>query len=93
MIKFRVEIDEAELGDLRDRLERTRWPEAETVDNWSQGVPRSYLSELCDYWAERYDWRPTEARLNALPQFRTQSTGSAFTSSTSDRRTRGPCRS
>ena len=66
---FRIEIPEADLVDLRDRLARTRWPEAETVDDWSQGIPLSYMRELCDHWATRYDWRATEARLNALPQF------------------------
>jgi pimeloyl-ACP methyl ester carboxylesterase len=73
--RFRVEVPEAALRDLRERLERTRWPEAETVADWSQGVPLGYLRELCRYWAERYDWRATEARLNALPQFRTEIDG------------------
>ena len=68
---FRLRVPEAELRDLRDRLTRTRWPEKETVDDWSQGVPLAYLRELCRYWAEKYDWRATERRLNALPQFRT----------------------
>jgi len=68
---FHIEIPEADLRDLRERLARTRWPESETVGDWSQGVPLVYLKELCDYWAERYDWRATESRLNALPQFRT----------------------
>lgn len=71
LTEFHVEIPEAELHDLRERLERTRCPEKETVEDWSQGVPRAYLSDLCGYWAERYDWRATETRLNALPQFRT----------------------
>jgi len=66
---FRIEIPEADLVDLRDRLARTRWPESETVDDWSQGMPLAYTREVCDYWATRYDWRATEARLNALPQF------------------------
>jgi epoxide hydrolase len=69
---FRVEVPESELSYLRERLRHTRWPEAETVDDWSQGVPLAYLTELCGYWAEAYDWRATEARLNALPQFRTE---------------------
>jgi epoxide hydrolase len=69
---FRVEIAEAALDDLRQRLLRTRWPEAEPVADWSQGVPHGYLRELCRYWADGYDWRATEARLNALPQFRTE---------------------
>jgi epoxide hydrolase len=68
---FTIEIPEAELRDLRERLARTRWPEPETVDHWSQGVPLAYLQDLCGYWAERYDWRATETRLNALPHFRT----------------------
>lgn len=68
---FRVEVPEADLRDLRDRLARTRWPEPETVQDWSQGVPLEYLQELCRHWAQDYDWRATEARLNALPQYRT----------------------
>jgi epoxide hydrolase len=72
---FRIEILQAELDDLRDRLERTRWPEPETVDDWSQGVPLAYLRDLCRYWADAYDWRATEARLNALPQLRTEIDG------------------
>jgi epoxide hydrolase len=69
--EFRIEVAEAELDDLRSRLWNTRWPERETVLDWSQGVPLSYLQDLCSYWADGYDWRATEARLNALPQFRT----------------------
>jgi pimeloyl-ACP methyl ester carboxylesterase len=72
---FRVEVLDAELVDLRERLERTRWPEREPVDDWSQGVPLAYVQDLCDYWAHGYDWRTTEARLNALPQFRTEIDG------------------
>jgi epoxide hydrolase len=72
---FRIEIPDSELSDLRDRLRRTRWPDRETVDDWSQGVPLAYVQELCRYWAEEYDWRATEARLNALPQFRTDIDG------------------
>jgi pimeloyl-ACP methyl ester carboxylesterase len=68
---FTIRVPEADLRDLRDRLERTRWPERETVEDWSQGVPLAYLQDLCQYWAAEYDWRATEARLNALPQFRT----------------------
>ncbi|HZD70011.1 MAG TPA: alpha/beta fold hydrolase [Actinomycetes bacterium] len=72
---FRIEVPEEALRDLRERLRRTRWPEAETVPDWSQGVPLAYLRELCGHWAERYDWRATEGRLNALPQFRTRIEG------------------
>jgi len=68
--EFRIEVPEADLRDLRERLRRTRWPERETDP--SQGAPLSYLRELCSYWAEEYDWRAAEARLNALLQFRTE---------------------
>jgi pimeloyl-ACP methyl ester carboxylesterase len=68
---FRIAVPEADLVDLRERLARTRWPEAETVDDWSQGVPLAYLQELCGHWQRQYDWRATEARLNRLDHFRT----------------------
>ncbi|MHA6629504.1 epoxide hydrolase family protein [Pseudonocardia sichuanensis] len=71
MIPFRLDVPDSELSDLRERLRRTRWPEAETVEGWEQGVPLAHLRALCAYWADGYDWRATEARLNALPQFRT----------------------
>jgi epoxide hydrolase len=71
VVPFRIDVPEAELADLRRRLRQTRWPEREPVDDWSQGVPLAYLRELCEYWADGYDWRATEARLNSLPQFRT----------------------
>ena len=78
IVPFRIEIAEAELADLRRRLRQTRWPEHETVADWSQGVPLAFLRELCDYWADGYDWRATEARLNALPQFQTEIDGIRF---------------
>jgi pimeloyl-ACP methyl ester carboxylesterase len=68
---FRIEIPESDLDDLWQRLRRTRWPDAETVDDWSQGIPLSYTRDLCEYWLERYDWRACEASLNRFPQFRT----------------------
>jgi pimeloyl-ACP methyl ester carboxylesterase len=68
---FHLDVDQAQLDDLRERLRRTRWPRAETVEDWSQGVPLSYVQDLCEYWAEGYDWRKCERRLNAAPQFRT----------------------
>jgi hypothetical protein len=71
VIPFRIDVPEAELADLRRRLRQTRWPEREPVADWSQGVPLAYLRELCGYWADGYDWRATEALLNAWPQFRT----------------------
>jgi epoxide hydrolase len=69
---FRIDIPQDVLDELRARLAGTRWPEAETVTDWSQGVPLTYLRELCRYWAEGYDWQATERRLNLLPQFRTE---------------------
>ena len=72
---FRIEVPDADLDDLRDRLHRTRWPEAETVDDWSQGIPLAYTRELCGYWADGYDWRATEARINRHPQFLTEIDG------------------
>jgi pimeloyl-ACP methyl ester carboxylesterase len=72
---FRIEIPEDALVDLRERLASTRWPEAQTVKDWSQGVPIAYLRELCDYWSSQYDWRRLERQLNAIPQFRTELDG------------------
>lgn len=72
---FSISVDDAVLDDLRDRLARTRWPEAEVVDDWSQGIPLSYVQDICAYWADEYDWRATEARLNSFPQFKTEIDG------------------
>ncbi len=68
---FRIEVTEAELTDLRDRLGRTRWPERETVADWSQGIPLTYVQDVCEYWRAGYEWRRFESQLNAIPQFRT----------------------
>lgn len=75
--EFRIAIPETDLTSLRGRLRSTRWPEPETVTDWSQGVPLSYLQDLCRYWADDYDWRATEQRLNNLPQYRTTIDGVA----------------
>jgi epoxide hydrolase len=72
---FRIDIPDADLDDLRQRLRQTRWPEPETVDDWSQGIPLAYVRQLCGYWLERYDWRARQARLNRLPQFVTEIDG------------------
>jgi pimeloyl-ACP methyl ester carboxylesterase len=68
---FRLQIPDAELVDLRQRLERTRWPAELTGVGWAYGVPLGYLQELVRYWREEYDWRAAEARLNEWPQFTT----------------------
>jgi pimeloyl-ACP methyl ester carboxylesterase len=68
---FSIAVDDALLDDLRSRLRQTRWPEAELVDDWRQGVPLAWLQAICRYWAEGYDWRAREARLNRFSQFTT----------------------
>jgi len=72
---FEIRVDDRDLDDLRDRLARTRWPDAETVDDWSQGVPLAYMRELCRYWEREYDWRACERRLNAFPHFKAEVDG------------------
>jgi epoxide hydrolase len=66
---YAVAVGEDEIADLRDRLARTRWPEPETVDDWSQGLPLAYARELCEYWADGYDFGLAE-RVNAFPGYR-----------------------
>ena len=68
---FQIAVTDAVLDDLRMRLRQTRWPEAELVDDWSQGVPLAWLQDICAYWAGGYDWRTRERRLNRFPQFTT----------------------
>lgn len=72
---FTIDVPQAALDDLNARLANTRWPEKEPVADWSQGIPLAYVQEVCAYWAGDYDWRATEARLNALPQFTTEIDG------------------
>ncbi|MBT4488721.1 MAG: alpha/beta fold hydrolase [Rhodospirillaceae bacterium] len=69
---FEVAIPESQLEDLRRRLKDTRWPDAETPDDWSQGIPLSYMQEICAYWANDYDWRRCEDLLNGWDQFQTE---------------------
>ncbi|PRX65867.1 pimeloyl-ACP methyl ester carboxylesterase [Nonomuraea fuscirosea] len=69
---FRIDIPQADLDDLRDRLGRTRWPDELPGVGWSYGVPTSYARELAEYWRTTYDWRAQEAALNAYPQFTTE---------------------
>src|SRR4029077_9480927 len=75
ILPFLLDVPGAQLADPRRRLRATRWPEPEPVPDWSQGVPLAYLRDLCEYWADGYDWRRAEARLNALPQFQTEIDG------------------
>ena len=72
---YQVDVPEGQLGDLRRRIEATRWPTRELVADRSQGVQLATLQELARYWSSEYDWRKCEAKLNALPQFTTEIDG------------------
>jgi pimeloyl-ACP methyl ester carboxylesterase len=66
---FQANIPEADLNDLRQRLKNMRWPDKEVVSDLSHGVPLTKIKPLIEYWATKYDWKRTEKKLNALPQF------------------------
>lgn len=72
---FKINIPDDQITDLKQRLANTRWADKETVDDWSQGIPLSYLQEVCEYWGKEYDWRDREAKLNRFPQFKTEIDG------------------
>jgi pimeloyl-ACP methyl ester carboxylesterase len=72
---FTVEFPQEALDDMRRRVEATRWPERETVDDDSQGVPLATMQDLAHYWATDYDWSACEARLNGLPNYLTEIDG------------------
>ena len=72
---FVIAVGDDEIADLRRRLDHTRWPEPEPVDDWSQGIPLDYLREVCRYWAGGYDWRRCQDRLNSRPNFVTRLDG------------------
>ena len=72
---FSIHIPEAELVDLRRRIVATRWPDRETVNDQSQGIPLAKLKPLVEHWGTGYDWRKAEAKINALPQFMTEIDG------------------
>ena len=72
---FHANVPEADLTELRRRINATKWPERETVTDASQGVQLATMQALARYWATDYDWRKCEARLNALPQFITEIDG------------------
>lgn len=75
MEPFRIEIPQADLDDLKRRLEHTRWPDEVPGVGWSRGVPVGYLRDLAEYWRDGFDWRAMESRLNELPQFTTEIDG------------------
>jgi pimeloyl-ACP methyl ester carboxylesterase len=72
---FSIDVPEEKLTDLRRRIEATRWPTKELVEDRSQGVQLAPIQELARYWTTDYDWRKCEERLNALPQFTTEIDG------------------
>jgi len=72
---FEINISDAEIADLKQRLANTRWPNKETVDDWEQGIPLAYVQEVCEYWGKEYDWKAREAKLNRFPQFKTNLQG------------------
>jgi hypothetical protein len=72
---FQIDVPDSELAELRRRIIATRFPEKETVNDFSQGVPLATVQKLAKYWAEEYDWRNVEARLNAVPNFITEIDG------------------
>ena len=75
---FTLAIPQPQLDDLARRLDMTRWPERETVNDWSQGAPLEKIRALVAYWRNSYDWRACEARLNAFGQYRTTISGLDF---------------
>ncbi|MBE7551188.1 MAG: alpha/beta fold hydrolase [Anaerolineales bacterium] len=72
---FTIQLPQADLNDLQERLARTRWPDELPGLGWSRGVPLAYLKELAEYWRTGYDWRKWEAKLNEIPQFTTNIDG------------------
>jgi hypothetical protein len=73
--RFKISIPEVQLLELHRRLAETRWPEPETVRDWSQGVPLQLLQALCGHWLTEYGWRATERQLNRWPQYQTDIDG------------------
>ncbi|WP_169814628.1 epoxide hydrolase N-terminal domain-containing protein, partial [Nocardia pseudovaccinii] len=69
---FRIDIPQADIDDLVDRLARTRWSAQLPGKGWERGVPVDYLRELAEYWRTGFDWRAQEAALNEFPQFVTE---------------------
>ena len=68
---FTIKISEDQITDLRNRINNTRWVEEECVNDWSQGIPLTYVREVADYWANQYDWRKSERYLNTFDHYQT----------------------
>jgi pimeloyl-ACP methyl ester carboxylesterase len=75
IIPFTLAVPQADLEDLNRRIDQTRWPDAETVDDWTQGAPLAKVKALVDHWRHRYDWRRCEATLNNWGQYKTSIDG------------------
>jgi pimeloyl-ACP methyl ester carboxylesterase len=75
IVPFEVNVPRTSLDDLKHRLASARWPDRETVDDWSQGVPLAKARSLIEHWENEYDWRRFERRINGYPQFRTKIDG------------------
>lgn len=69
---FRIDVDQADLDDLRRRLAGVRWPVQVPGTGWSRGVPVEYLRDLVEHWATKFDWRAVEERINRHPQYTTR---------------------
>ena len=89
---FHIEVPEEQLAELRRRIEATRWPSGELVDDRSQGVQLATMRELARYWTTDYDWRACERDLTRCRSSSLRSTAWTSTSSTCARRTRTRCR-
>jgi microsomal epoxide hydrolase len=72
---FRISMPDSDIADLRERLARTRWPDALEERGWEDGADLGYMRELCAYWRTRFDWRAAERRLNEFPQFKARVDG------------------
>jgi hypothetical protein len=73
--RFHLAVPQRDLDDLHRRLARTRWPDAPTVGDWSQGAKLKSVEALCEYWRTRYNWRRCETMLNGFGQYRTRIDG------------------
>ena len=68
---FQIDVPLSEIEYLQKRLHETRWPESETTNDWSQGVPLSYAKDICEYWANQYDWPSRQRQMNRFEHFKT----------------------
>ena len=66
---FKIEIADEDINELRNRIESTRWPEKETVNDWNQGTPLSYMKEVSEYWINNYNWKEREKYYNSFDQY------------------------